>query len=57
MGFFSTQPSGDGTNGTLILSPDFWIFWAVSVPLTAITLVSWWWWHQRRLRVEGDEMS
>jgi hypothetical protein len=57
MGFFSTQPSGEGTNGTLILSQDFWIFWAVSVPLTVITLASWWWWNRRRLNGKGMEAT
>jgi membrane protein implicated in regulation of membrane protease activity len=57
MGFFSTQPLSGGTSEMLIVSPDFWIFWAVSAPLTVITLALWWWWNQRRLRKDGNDTS
>ncbi|KAG2412987.1 hypothetical protein HFD88_010546 [Aspergillus terreus] len=32
-------------NDTWATSNKFWVYWAVTVPLTAITLILWAWWH------------
>ncbi|GES58203.1 hypothetical protein ATEIFO6365_0004035400 [Aspergillus terreus] len=33
------------TDETWATSNKFWVYWAVTVPLTAITLILWAWWH------------
>lgn len=38
MSMFDWQPS----SGSSSVSPYFWIFWAVSVPLSAVVLAAWW---------------
>ncbi|KAM0816853.1 hypothetical protein AB5N19_02655 [Seiridium cardinale] len=49
MGMFEWQsqnPNDDNDNASKSsVSPDFWIYWAVAVPLTVITLAGWatWW--------------
>ncbi|KAK3376343.1 hypothetical protein B0T24DRAFT_525754 [Lasiosphaeria ovina] len=43
----SSSPDGGGPDGSVVRA--FWIYWAVSVPLTILVLVGWrvWWHHQR----------
>jgi hypothetical protein len=41
--FFSTTP----TNDHLLVSSQFWIFWAVSIPLTGVVIVTYTLWVQR----------
>lgn len=48
MGMFEWQSStvgGDDNVPERSVSPDFWIYWAVTIPLTLITLAGWatWW--------------
>lgn len=47
MGMFTWSSGGttSNTSNTLSISRDFWIYWAVTVPLTIITLMGWaiWW--------------
>lgn len=58
MGMFSwTAIGGDGSgggNGSSV-SPDLWIYWAVAVPLTIVTLVGWAvWWKFEEYRYDRD---
>lgn len=47
MSMFDWQATN--TMGPQLLSENFWIFWAVSVPLTIVVIVFWWaWWHLER---------
>lgn len=54
MTFFDFQDlNPDGT----WVSPQFWIYWAVAVPLTVL-IVGWWWiWERRRERKYEEEDS
>lgn len=50
MSMFNWQgSSGSDTNDSMVVST-FWIYWAVSVPLTLVVLVGWrvWWYHQAK---------
>jgi hypothetical protein len=38
---------GDGDGKSLIMAPQFYVFWAVSVPVTLLVLVMWILWSQR----------
>jgi len=42
-----------------VISPLFWIFWAISLPITAILVVLWKWWPQRtkRERMDASKMA
>jgi len=40
MNFFSFEP------GEVIVSRHFWIYWALSVPMTVATLALWFWWSR-----------
>ncbi|KAK0713442.1 hypothetical protein B0T26DRAFT_753549 [Lasiosphaeria miniovina] len=42
-----SSPDGGGLDGYVVRA--FWVYWAVSVPLTILVLVGWrvWWHHQR----------
>ncbi|KAM7194451.1 hypothetical protein V8F20_007977 [Naviculisporaceae sp. PSN 640] len=58
----SASPSSD-TSGQIIV-PQFWIYWAISVPLTIVILLAWRvWWHfqkesyERRFQKQVDGMA
>ena len=38
---------GDGDEKSLTMAPQFYIFWAVSVPVTVLVLIMWILWLQR----------
>jgi hypothetical protein len=42
MNLFTFQSQFDPNSGFMI-SPDFWIFVALALPLTLLTVGSWWW--------------
>lgn len=42
----SNNGDGGGADSSVTLSSNFWIFWAVSIPLTFIVLGSWYIWWQ-----------
>jgi heme/copper-type cytochrome/quinol oxidase subunit 2 len=45
--------SSDSNEETEILSGHFWIYWAVSVPLTVVVLLTWRvWWHREKNRYQ-----
>lgn len=53
MGMFSWQSSKDVERTSV--SPDFWVYWAVTVPLTIITLTGWAvWWKFEKYRFDRD---
>jgi len=44
-----TSSSVDVDNGAKVVVTDFWIYWAVSVPVTLVVLVGWRiWWHYQK---------
>jgi Mg2+ and Co2+ transporter CorA len=47
--FFNYQPGSSQADG-FQMSDQFWIFWAVSVPLTALTFGLWHWWAGQAAR-------
>jgi hypothetical protein len=50
----------DGESSSrLVMSTDLWIFWAVSMPLTAIVLLSWrvWWIVEDRKNTKNLEQA
>jgi hypothetical protein len=54
MGMFDWRSSGtDGSSSRA--SPDLWIYWAVTVPLTLVTLSGWAiWWKLEMYRFDRD---
>jgi glutamate-1-semialdehyde 2,1-aminomutase len=65
MSMFQWQPNGNGNGtegaggggnnggdggGNAVLSNNFWIYWAVAIPLTALTLIGWALWWQLELK-------
>ena len=47
MPLFDWDAVGDGT----VVSERFWVYWAVTVPLTVVTLVVWVFWTKRQARM------
>lgn len=56
MGMFSWQStSGAEATSRSSVSPDFWVYWAVTVPLTIVTLTGWAvWWKFEKYRFDRD---
>lgn len=54
--FFSYSPTPNPMRNELTVSKDFWIYWALAVPLTAVTIGSWFWRHpfERRKQLFDD---
>jgi len=50
MSMFDWQASSDDdTSGHRVVAKDFWIYWVISIPLTALILVGWrFWWKTQR---------
>jgi hypothetical protein len=42
--FFSFERDGSTGRPSFAVSHQFWIYWALSVPLTVVTLALWFWW-------------
>lgn len=36
------------------VSPSFWMYWAVTIPLTLIILAAWWFWCRREERFQEE---
>jgi hypothetical protein len=36
------------------VAPSFWMYWAVTIPLTLIILVAWWFWCRREERFQEE---
>lgn len=54
MGMFSWRLP-DGHDPSSRASPDFWIYWAVAIPLTVITIAGWaTWWKVEMRRSDGE---
>jgi O-antigen/teichoic acid export membrane protein len=49
--FFEWSASGSET----VLSHRFWIYWAITIPLTAITVAAWLLWTQREERLHKEQ--
>jgi hypothetical protein len=41
MSFFDFSPGGDGQAEEWKVSSKIWIYWTISIPLTALTLLAW----------------
>lgn len=59
--FFSFQPDRDAEQSSFAVSRRFWIYWALSIPLTVATLALWFWWsrwteHLRLSRSRADTL-
>lgn len=53
--FFTAEPGG-----RMAVSAEFWIYWAVCIPLTLLVVLIWYLWFRRtreRYRVEDKEMG
>ncbi|KAG9726555.1 hypothetical protein KCU73_g12869, partial [Aureobasidium melanogenum] len=55
MNFFSYNPDTHG--GHITYSPDLWIYFVVSIPLTVAVLTIWWVWQRREEMAENLENS
>ncbi|KAG9525612.1 hypothetical protein KCV07_g991, partial [Aureobasidium melanogenum] len=55
MNFFSYNPETHG--GHITYSPDLWIYFVVSIPLTIAVLTIWWVWQRREEMAENLENS
>jgi Mg2+ and Co2+ transporter CorA len=47
IGMFDWGGADSGETSSLTVSPSMWIYWAVTVPLTAVTFSSWLLWSKR----------
>lgn len=56
MDMFKWQfPGSDAAAGINRASPDFWIYWAVTIPLTIVTISGWAiWWKFEKYRFDRD---
>lgn len=47
MNFFNFNPNSDPNNGRSgwVVADTFWLYWAITVPLTIATLLLWALWH------------
>ncbi|KAF3765415.1 hypothetical protein M406DRAFT_67859 [Cryphonectria parasitica EP155] len=55
MGMFNWKANDGSGSSSSSISPDFWIYWAVTVPLTIVTLVGWAiWWKFEEYRYDRD---
>ena len=52
---FSMGVMNADNNGTLALSPSFWVYWAVTLPLTATTMLGWYAWVKLRPNLRNAE--
>lgn len=46
MSFFSFQPEELTPKPSFVVSRHFWVYWALSVPLTIATVAVWFWWSR-----------
>ena len=46
MTFFNFSPGDEAHSQTWIVSERFWIYWAVSIPLTVVVITSWLMWQK-----------
>lgn len=53
MNFFSYNPDTHG--GHITYSPDLWLYFVVSIPLTIAVLTIWWVWQRREEMVQDSE--
>ena len=50
--------SDDDSSGHRVMAKNFWIYWVVSIPLTAIILVGWrFWWKNQRAHYEMEYLQ
>lgn len=47
--FFNLSVDSNGVPH-FVVSPAFWIFWAITLPITAILVALWMWWPRRPKR-------
>ena len=52
---FSMGVMNADNNGTLALSPSFWVYWAVTLPLTATTMLGWYAWVKMRPKLQNGD--
>jgi hypothetical protein len=52
MPFFNVDFQNHSTN-TLEVARSFWIFWIITVPITAALFFGWWWWSLHRAKNRG----
>ena len=54
MSFFSFTPASDGEPQRWRVSNRFWIYWVVTIPITALTLMVWYMWQKKMNLPRGD---
>ena len=47
----------DAVSNGSIVSGRFWMYWAVTVPLTLLTVMPWFWWTQRVNKAHRDQLT
>jgi hypothetical protein len=55
MSFFGLSDGSDGSE-KWTLSNQFWMYWVVALPLTALTLVLWYCWQKGYIRRKAKMM-
>jgi hypothetical protein len=45
---FSMSFFDNDTEAGWRVSDEFWLYWAIAIPVTVVTAVSWWWWRRVR---------
>jgi hypothetical protein len=56
MNFFDYS-SGDTQTKAMTVSSNFWIFWAISVPLTISVILTWYVWQARQLKQRAQRKA
>lgn len=51
MTFFNFNPDPNQP----VISPQFWIYWAFTIPITTVIVGGWWFWERKRERKYGKE--
>lgn len=47
MSFFNYTQATPSTPASWAVSPQFWIYWVVAIPVTLLTIATWWYWQQK----------
>jgi hypothetical protein len=53
----SSSTDSSSVSSNPVVSPLFWIYWVVSIPLTASIVAAWWIWERRREKKYEEEDS
>ena len=50
MSFFHFEPAGQNSKATFVVSDQFWMYWAVAMPLSGLAFIAWVVWELKFTR-------